>query len=103
VFYSYCSLFEISCIVSFRVKDTVVFMFANGFPYFGRGPPREGDRPRYGDRDGYRAGPRAAPGDFTGEKGGAPGDFQPSFRVRALLTFQIVGVDINFCVVNACN
>ncbi|CAN6248635.1 unnamed protein product [Urochloa humidicola] len=46
-----------------------------------RGPPRfEGDRPRFGDRDGYRAGPRGAPGDFGGEKGGAPAEFQPSFR-----------------------
>ncbi|XP_047065921.1 40S ribosomal protein S10-1 [Lolium rigidum] len=46
-----------------------------------RGPPRfEGDRPRFGDRDGYRAGPRGAPGDFAGEKGGAPAEFQPSFR-----------------------
>ncbi|KAF0934064.1 hypothetical protein E2562_022740 [Oryza meyeriana var. granulata] len=36
-----------------------------------RGPPRfEGDRPRFGDRDGYREGPH-----------GAPGEFQPSFRV----------------------
>jgi small subunit ribosomal protein S10e len=47
-----------------------------------RGPPRfEGDRPRFGDRDGYRGGPRGAPGDFGGEKGGAPAEFQPSFRV----------------------
>jgi small subunit ribosomal protein S10e len=46
-----------------------------------RGPPRfEGDRPRFGDRDGYRGGPRGAPGDFAGEKGGAPAEFQPSFR-----------------------
>lgn len=45
-----------------------------------RGPPRfEGDRPRFGDRDGYRGGPRGAPGDF-GDKGGAPPEFQPSFR-----------------------
>ncbi|CAI0546483.1 unnamed protein product [Linum tenue] len=40
-----------------------------------------GDRPRFGDRDGYRGGPRGG-GDFAGgEKGGAPADFQPSFRV----------------------
>ncbi|PUZ47160.1 hypothetical protein GQ55_7G141500 [Panicum hallii var. hallii] len=46
-----------------------------------RGPPRfEGDRPRFGDRDGYRGGPRGAPGDFGGDKGGAPAEFQPSFR-----------------------
>ena len=45
-----------------------------------RGPPRfEGDRPRFGDRDGYRGGPRG--GDLGGDKGGAPADFQPSFRV----------------------
>lgn len=46
-----------------------------------RGPPRfEGDRPRFGDRDGYRAGPRGPPGEFGGEKGGAPADYQPAFR-----------------------
>ncbi|KAM7273903.1 hypothetical protein ACFE04_028567 [Oxalis oulophora] len=45
-----------------------------------RGPPRfEGDRPRFGDREGYRSGPRGG-GDFGGEKGGAPADYQPSFR-----------------------
>ncbi|KAL0452464.1 UNVERIFIED_CONTAM: 40S ribosomal protein S10-1 [Sesamum latifolium] len=45
------------------------------------GPPRfEGDRPRFGDRDGYRGGPRAPPGEFGGEKGGAPADYQPAFR-----------------------
>ncbi|KAK8942469.1 40S ribosomal protein S10 [Platanthera zijinensis] len=44
-----------------------------------RGPPRfEGDRPRFGDRDGYRGGPRG--GDFAGDKSGAPPEFQPSFR-----------------------
>lgn len=46
-----------------------------------RGPPRfEGDRPRFGDREGYRSGPRGG-GEFGGDKGGAPADFQPSFRV----------------------
>ncbi|XP_064950186.1 small ribosomal subunit protein eS10z-like [Musa acuminata AAA Group] len=47
-----------------------------------RGPPRfEGDRPRFGDRDGYRGGPRGGPpGDFGSDKGGAPPEFQPSFR-----------------------
>jgi len=46
-----------------------------------RGPPRfEGDRPRFGDREGYRGGPpRGAPGDF-GDKGGAPPEYQPQFR-----------------------
>ncbi|XP_073525635.1 uncharacterized protein [Phyllobates terribilis] len=45
-----------------------------------RGPPRfEGDRPRFGDRDGYRGGPRGPPGEFGGDKGGAPADYQPSF------------------------
>ncbi|CAN1751593.1 40S ribosomal protein S10-2, partial [Linum perenne] len=38
-----------------------------------------GDRPRFGDRDGYRSGPRE--GGFGGEKGGAPADYQPAFRV----------------------
>ncbi|CAN7071713.1 unnamed protein product [Brassica oleracea var. botrytis] len=42
-----------------------------------RGPRFEGDRPRFGDRDGYR-GPRG--GDAAGEKGGAPADYQPSFQ-----------------------
>ncbi|THU56016.1 hypothetical protein C4D60_Mb11t12830 [Musa balbisiana] len=46
-----------------------------------RGPPRfEGDRPRFGDRDGYRGGPRAGPPGELGDKGGAPAAFQPSFR-----------------------
>lgn len=51
-----------------------------------RGPPRfEGDRPRFGDRDGYRGGPRGGGGEFGGEKGGAPPEFQPSFRVSYFL------------------
>ncbi|KAK9292367.1 hypothetical protein L1049_020334 [Liquidambar formosana] len=46
-----------------------------------RGPPRfDGDRPRFGDRDGYRGGPRGPAGEFGGEKGGAPADYQPAFR-----------------------
>ncbi|KAI3508329.1 hypothetical protein L1887_23335 [Cichorium endivia] len=46
-----------------------------------RGPSRfEGDRPRFGDRDGYRGGPRGPPGEFGGEKGGAPADYQPAFN-----------------------
>ncbi|KAI5064035.1 hypothetical protein GOP47_0020705 [Adiantum capillus-veneris] len=45
-----------------------------------RGPPRpDGDRPRFGDRDGYRGGPPRDPVGF-GDKGGAPEGFQPSFR-----------------------
>ncbi|KAL2924018.1 40S ribosomal protein S10-3, partial [Bienertia sinuspersici] len=41
------------------------------------GPPRfDGDRPTFGDCEGYRAGP---PGEFGGEKGGAPVDYQSSF------------------------
>lgn len=49
------------------------------------GPPRfEGERPRFGDRDGYRGGPRGPPGEFGGEKGGAPADYQPAFRVISL-------------------
>lgn len=53
------------------------------FSILSRGPPRfEGDRPRFGDRDGCRGGPRPGgpPGDL-GDKGGAPPEFQPSFRV----------------------
>lgn len=50
-----------------------------------RGPPRfEGDRPRFGDRDGYRGGPRGETGEF-GDKSGAPPAFQPSFRVNFFL------------------
>ncbi|XP_058092616.1 uncharacterized protein LOC131239074 [Magnolia sinica] len=47
-----------------------------------RGPLRfEGDRPLFGgDRDGYRGGPRGPPGEFGGDKGRAPPEFQPSFR-----------------------
>ncbi|KAK1304396.1 40S ribosomal protein S10 [Acorus calamus] len=47
-----------------------------------RGPPRfEGDRPRFGDREGYRGGPRGPPGEYGGgDKEGAPAAFQPSFR-----------------------
>ena len=49
---------------------------------FCRGPPRfeVGDRPRFGDREGYRGGPPRGPDGF-GDKGGAPEGFQPSFRV----------------------
>ena len=50
-----------------------------GFGVCFRGPRFEGDRPRFGDRDGYR-GPRG--GDAAGEKGGAPADYQPSFQVN---------------------
>ena len=56
------------------------------------GPPRfEGDRPRFGDRDGYRGGPRGPPGEF-GEKGGAPAEYQPSFSVISLsfILFTII-------------
>nr|XP_043616120.1 40S ribosomal protein S10-1-like [Erigeron canadensis] len=45
-----------------------------------RGSPRfDGDRPRFGNRDGYRGGTRGPPGEFDGEKGGAPADYQPAF------------------------
>ncbi|GJT50854.1 hypothetical protein Tco_0977011 [Tanacetum coccineum] len=49
------------------------------------GPPRfDGDRPRFGDRDGYRVGPRGPAGEFAGEKSGAPANYQPAFnRVNA--------------------
>nr|GMD15220.1 40S ribosomal protein S10-1-like [Ipomoea batatas]GMD18336.1 40S ribosomal protein S10-1-like [Ipomoea batatas]GMD21116.1 40S ribosomal protein S10-1-like [Ipomoea batatas] len=48
---------------------------------WGSGPPRFGDgERRFGDRDGYRGGPRGPPGEFGGEKGGAPADYQPAFR-----------------------
>lgn len=38
----------------------------------------EQDHSRSGDRNGYRGGPRREGGD----KGGAPADFQPAFRVN---------------------
>ncbi|GAA0176462.1 ribosomal protein [Lithospermum erythrorhizon] len=44
-----------------------------------RGPPRfDGDRPRFGDREGYRRG-GAPGGESGGDKGGAPADYKPSF------------------------
>ncbi|KAK4801452.1 hypothetical protein SAY86_021939 [Trapa natans] len=43
-----------------------------------RGPPRFGGERRFGDREGYRGGPRGPGGDF-GDKGGAPADYRPSF------------------------
>ena len=52
------------------------------------GPPREGgDRSRFGDRDGYRGGQRGPPGEFGGEKGGAPADYQPAFN-RVMFLFM---------------
>ncbi|GLJ31876.1 hypothetical protein SUGI_0641440 [Cryptomeria japonica] len=47
-----------------------------------RGPRFEGDRPRFGDREGYRGGPPHGPGGpgDVGDKAGAPAAFQPSFR-----------------------
>lgn len=53
------------------------------------GPPREGGS-RFGDRDGYRGGPRGPSSDFAGDKGGAPADFQPSFRVNRLMPLLIL-------------
>ncbi|KAG6532741.1 hypothetical protein ZIOFF_006591 [Zingiber officinale] len=57
-----------------------------------RGPPRfEGDRPRFGDRDGYRGGPRpGGPPAEAGDKGGAPPEFQPSFRIQAVTLVLVV-------------
>ncbi|KAL2924784.1 40S ribosomal protein S10-2 [Bienertia sinuspersici] len=43
----------------------------------GPGARFEGHRPRFGHREGYRAGPRGPPGEFCGEKGGAPANYQP--------------------------
>ena len=59
--------------------------------FFPSGPPRfEGDRPRFGDREGYRAGPRGPPGEFGGEKGGAPADYQPSFSVSLFISYCLL-------------
>ncbi|CAI0417113.1 unnamed protein product [Linum tenue] len=41
-----------------------------------------GERRFGGDRDGYRAGPRAPGGDF-GDKGGAPADYKPTYGVSS--------------------
>lgn len=63
-----------------RTRFSCSFNFLDVLNY--SGPPRfDGDRPRFGDRDGYRGGPRGPPGEFGGEKGGAPADYQPAFRV----------------------
>ncbi|KAL2924050.1 40S ribosomal protein S10-1 [Bienertia sinuspersici] len=57
---------------SFKSKEYVRETFA--WMHYYCGPPRfDGDRPRFGDCEGYRAGP---PGEFGGEKGGAPVDYQ---------------------------
>lgn len=70
-----------------------IFLFFYIFEVFflDRGPPRfEGDRPRFGDRDGYRGGPRpGGPSGELGDKGGAPPEFQPSFRVYILELLKI--------------
>ena len=77
-----CTLLPVS---GLSIESHCDAMVTDIFCSFGRGPPRfEGDRPRFGDREGYRGGPRGAPGDFGGDKGGAPAEFQPSFRVRFL-------------------
>ncbi|VFQ95307.1 unnamed protein product [Cuscuta campestris] len=47
-----------------------------------RGPPRFGEGERR-DRDGYRGGPRGPPGEYAGEKGGAPADYRPGFNSGA--------------------
>ncbi|KAK8690679.1 hypothetical protein V6N13_074210 [Hibiscus sabdariffa] len=47
------------------------------------GPPRFGDgEKRFGDRDGYRGGPRG--GGYFSDKGGAPTDYHPSFKSAIL-------------------
>ncbi|GJT91162.1 40S ribosomal protein S10-1-like protein [Tanacetum coccineum] len=64
-----------------------------------RGPPRgDGDRPRFGDRDGYRSGPRGPAGDFSGDKGGAPADYQPAFNrlVRFALVCGVTAGDLAY-------
>lgn len=53
------------------------------------GPPRfEGER-RFGDREGYRGGPRGPGGEF-GDKSGAPADYRPSFGVRYFLKLTVI-------------
>lgn len=46
------------------------------------GPPRGDGERRFGDRDGYRGGPKS--GGEYGDKAGAPADYQPGFRVPNL-------------------
>uniref|UniRef100_A0A7N2L9N7 Uncharacterized protein n=1 Tax=Quercus lobata TaxID=97700 RepID=A0A7N2L9N7_QUELO len=54
------------------------------------GPPRFEGGSKFGDHDGYRGGPRGPPGEFGGEKGGAPLDFQPSYRSgRTVYYFEL--------------
>lgn len=48
-----------------------------------KGPPRFERERRFGDRDGYRGGPRGPGGDL-GDKGGAPADYRPYFGVNLL-------------------
>lgn len=52
------------------------------------GPSRFDGERRFGDRDGYRGGPRGSGGDF-GDKGGAPADYRPSFGVSYFTTPRI--------------
>lgn len=54
------------------------------WPIWNRGPPRFDGERRFGDRDGYRGGPRGPGGEFGGDKGGAPADYRPSFGVILL-------------------
>ncbi|XP_060178909.1 small ribosomal subunit protein eS10z-like isoform X1 [Lycium barbarum] len=77
---SHLSYFSIKQPFLYRIKLNSAVTI-NRIILFESGPPRfEGDRPRFGDRDGYRAGPRGPLGEFGGEKGGAPADYQPAFR-----------------------
>lgn len=60
------------------------------------GPSRFDGERRFGDRDGYRGGPRGPGGDF-GDKGGAPADYRPSFGVRNFTTLSITQLFIFIC------
>ncbi|KAL0358926.1 UNVERIFIED_CONTAM: 40S ribosomal protein S10-1 [Sesamum angustifolium] len=84
VYFGFSSVLRILSTLNRVAYFKIYFYFFHNYACLGcsnSGPPRfEGDRPRFGDRDGYRGGPRAPPGEFGGEKGGAPADYQPAFR-----------------------
>ncbi|XP_074358170.1 uncharacterized protein LOC141697603 isoform X2 [Apium graveolens] len=50
----------------------------------------EGDRPRFRDMDGYRAGPRGPPEEFGGEKGGTPAGCFLGYSDTSFFTSNII-------------
>ncbi|KAG4938642.1 hypothetical protein JHK82_044434 [Glycine max] len=83
-----------AAVVSEETQSTVVDQFSEAvmfrepqqlslFPLLLHPPRFDGQRRFGGDYDGYRGGPRGPSGDF-GDKGGAPGDYRPSFGAKDL-------------------